>query len=86
MAKNKIQDLRDHLFETLEALKDKDEPMDVARARAVAEVSRQIIDSAKVEVAFLSVTGGLKTSGFLPMDDEVGAQRLRLTSKRSQRR
>ena len=32
MAKNKIQDLRDHLFETLEALKDKDEPMDVARA------------------------------------------------------
>lgn len=48
--KNKISDLRDHLFETLEALKDKDAPMDVERARAVSEVAGKIIDSARVEV------------------------------------
>ena len=48
--KNKIQDLRDHLFATLEALQDKDEPMDIDRARAVADVAKVIVDSAKVEV------------------------------------
>lgn len=56
-AKNSLEDLRDHLFETLEALRDKDEPMDIDRARAVSEVAGQIIESAKVEVKFLEVTG-----------------------------
>lgn len=68
MAKNKIDDLRNHLFETLEALKDNEEPMDLARARAIADVSRVIVDSAKVEVDFLKVTGGLRSTGFLPED------------------
>ena len=36
MPKNKIQDLRNHLFETLEMLKDGD--MDVSRASAIADV------------------------------------------------
>lgn len=66
--KNKIEDLRNHLFETLEALKDEDKPMDLARARAVADVARVIVDSAKVEVNFLNVTGGLRSTGFLPED------------------
>jgi hypothetical protein len=70
VAKNKINDLRDHLFETLEALRDKEEPMDLDRAKAVAEVARVVIDSAKVEVEFLKVTGGLKSTGFLPEDTE----------------
>ena len=65
-AKNKINDLRDHLFETLEALRDEDKPMDIARAKAVADVAKQIIESAKVEVAHLKVTGGLSGSGFIP--------------------
>lgn len=64
--KNKIDDLRNHLFETLEALKDEDKPMDLDRARAVADVARVIIDSAKVEVHFLKVTGGIKSTDFLP--------------------
>lgn len=51
--KNKIEDLRNHLFETLEALKDEEHPMDVERARAIADVGRVIVDSAKVEVQFL---------------------------------
>jgi hypothetical protein len=68
--RNKIDDLRNHLFETLEALKDKDEPMDLDRARAVAEVAKVIVDSAKVEVDFLKVTGALRSTGFLPDGDE----------------
>lgn len=48
--KNGIQDLRNHLFETIESLKDKDKPMDVDRARAVSEVAGKIIDTARVEV------------------------------------
>lgn len=68
MAKNKIEDLRNHLFETLEALKDPDKPMDLDRAKAVAEVSKVIIESAKVEVECLRVTGAASGSGFFPQD------------------
>lgn len=68
MAKNKIGDLRDHLFETLEALRDPDKPMEIDRAHAVANVARQIIDTAKVEVAFMKATGGELGSGFIPVD------------------
>lgn len=48
--KNKLSDLRDHLFETLEMLKDPEKPMDIARAKAVANVAQVIINSATVEV------------------------------------
>lgn len=64
--KNKIQDLRDHLFETLEDLKDKEAPLDIERAKAIANVAQAIIHSAKVEVDYLRVTGGWTGSGFLP--------------------
>ena len=33
MAKNKIEDLRDHLFAALEGLSDEEKPMDLERAR-----------------------------------------------------
>ena len=81
MIKNKIDDLRNHLFETLEALKDKDEPMELARAKAVADVARVLVDSAKVEVDFLKVTGAVRSTDFLPDGDESpAAQKKRLTS------
>ena len=70
MAKNKISDLRDHLFETLEALKDDEKPMELARARAIADVARVIVESSKVEVNFLQVTGALRSTDFLPVDLE----------------
>lgn len=68
--KNKIEDLRNHLFEALEALKDDEKPMDLDRAKAVADIARVIIDTAKVEVEFTKVmhdaTGNLHKSTFLP--------------------
>jgi hypothetical protein len=69
--KNKLDDLRNHLFETLEALKDEEEPMELDRARAIADISRVIVDSAKVEVNFLNVTGALRRTDFFPAEDEA---------------
>lgn len=51
--KNRIEDLRNHLFETIEMLKDKEKPMEIDRARAVADVAGKIIDTARVEVEHL---------------------------------
>lgn len=62
MAKNTMSDLRDHLFETLEALKDEDKPMDIDRAKAICNVADKLIDSARVEVKYLEVTGRDSTS------------------------
>lgn len=55
--KNGIDDLRNHLFATLEALQDEDKPMDLDRAKAVAEVAQTLINMAKVEVEFAKTTG-----------------------------
>lgn len=70
MAKNKISDLRDHLFATIEALKDEEKPMDVARARAICEVSQAIIDTAKVEIDLVRAVGGEPGSGFFLHQEE----------------
>lgn len=66
--KTKITHLREHLFETLEALKDKDNPMDIDRAKAVVEVAKAITETAKVEVDFMRVTGAARASDFIPQD------------------
>ena len=61
-----INDLREHLFATLDALRDKHSPMDVDRARAVSEVAKQMIDSAKVEVDFIRATSGFASAFIAP--------------------
>lgn len=66
--KNKIEDLRNHLFETLELLKDPDKPMEIERAEAVAKVAQVIVNSAKVEVDFARATGCTVAGGFLPIE------------------
>lgn len=87
MPKNKIEDLRNHLFETLEALKDEDKPMDLERARAVADVARVIVETAKVEVAFINATSAMSGTGFIPELAEPPAHpRLAATSTTTERR
>ncbi len=63
--KNKIEDLRDHLFATIEALQDEQKPMEIARAKAIANAAQVIVNSVKVEVDFIRATGA-KGSGFVP--------------------
>lgn len=62
---NTITTLRTHLFETLAALRDKENPMDIDRAKAVCLVAKEINDTARVEVDYLRVTGNQAESGFL---------------------
>lgn len=56
MAKNKIVDLRNHLFETIEMLKDGDEAktkMTIEKAKAISDVAQVIINSAKLEIEYM---------------------------------
>lgn len=73
--KNKIEDLRNHLFATLEALQDTDKPMELDRAKAIADVAQTIINSAKVEVDFIKQVGGTVSTGFIP-DESTPRPRL----------
>lgn len=61
-----ISALRSHLFAALAGLSDKENPMDIERAKAIADVGQVIINSAKVEVDHIRVVGG-KGSGFIPL-------------------
>jgi tRNA A37 threonylcarbamoyltransferase TsaD len=69
--KNKLTDLRNHLFVTMESLLDPDKPMDIDRAKAVAEVAQTIINSAKVEVEYIRQIGSKNGTGFIPVLEEV---------------
>lgn len=48
--------LREHLMGTLASLRDRENPMEPDRARAVAQVASVLVDTAKVEVDYLKVT------------------------------
>ena len=79
MARNKITDLRNHLFETLERLKDEDKPMDLERAKVISEVAQTIINSAKVEVDLVkAVCGSAPQDGFFNVPDEKALERPKL--------
>lgn len=68
--KNKIEDLRNHLFATIEGLLDEEKPLDIDRAKAICEVGQVIINSAKVEVDFIDKIGG-KGTGFIPEERRI---------------
>ena len=71
---NKIEDLRDALFATLTDLRDKEKPMDIDRAKTIADVAQVVINSAKIEVDFMRMRGdGSKGTGFIPEEKEVPA-------------
>lgn len=53
---NNPDELRKHLFETIIALKDEENPMDIERARAVSDTAQTLINLAKVEVEHMKVT------------------------------
>ena len=62
--KNRLTDLRNHLFETIEVLKDKEDPMPVERARAISEVAGKLIESGKVELQLLEIVAEHETTPF----------------------
>lgn len=67
--KNKVEDLRNHLFATIEGLLDKDEPLDIDRAKAVAQVGSVMVEMAKVEVKAIELLNS-NGSKFLQIGQE----------------
>lgn len=82
--KNKIEDLRNHLFDTIEALKDAEDPTKIAqeitRAKAIVDVAQVLVDTAKAENAFLELSQHARaiSSGFIPQPqvEQPAQQRL----------
>jgi len=75
--KNKIEDLRNHLFAQIEKLSDDELKGDklkeeINRSEAISGLADQIIQSAKVEVRFMEITNGDGT-GFIPHNKQLGA-------------
>ena len=72
MPRNRLSDLRNHLFETIEALKDEEKPMDLDRARAIGDVAQVIINSAKTEVELVKAVSGSRPGSleFFGMPEE----------------
>jgi hypothetical protein len=64
MLKNKIVDLRNHLFETLERLLDKDDPLDPVQANAVANVAKVVVETAQVEIDYMRHVSGIGSEFF----------------------
>lgn len=59
--KNKLSDLRDHLFVALENLSEADgENLEIAvrKADAVSNVAKVIVDTARVEIDYIRHVGG----------------------------
>lgn len=61
---NDVTALRKHLFDAIEGVKNKS--MSIEQAKAIADISQTVINSAKVEVDYAKVTSGKISSGFLP--------------------
>jgi len=60
--KNKISDLRDHMFAALERLgnenlTDEELKKEIDRSQAISEVGKVIVESAKTEVLYAKLTG-----------------------------
>ena len=73
---NNISTVRQHLLDTLADLRNRENPMEIERARAVAQVASVIIDSAKVEVDFIKASGAIGSDFIQPEqadDDKAGA-------------
>ena len=65
-----INQVRQALLETLADLRNRETPMDIERAKAVAQVAGVLVDTAKVENEYLKITGN-ENSNFLAQPDEA---------------
>lgn len=70
MARNKMEDLRNHIFAALERLNDEEltseqVELETKKAKSIAGLSNAIIETAKLEVQFMKETGQLKSNSNL---------------------
>ena len=73
--KNKMSDLRNHLFATLEALQDTEKPMEPERARTIASVGQTIINAAALELKAQEILGETTVENFFEVAKPTNGQR-----------
>ena len=71
-----IDQVREILMATLRDLRDRENPMDLERAKAVASVAGVLVDTAKVENDYLKITGQDRSSFLEQLTDELPGMRL----------
>lgn len=71
MAK-KIEDLRESLFDTIEAIKSG--KIDVEKAKAITNIAQVIVNSAKAEVDFLKNVNATGDTGFMGSQKRIAAK------------
>lgn len=77
--RNRMTDVRDHLIYQMEVLRDAPRDQldgEIERAKAMAGIASQLIDSAKVEVQFMQARDDAEPTGFLPTLEPVGRPKL----------
>lgn len=57
MSNPHINELRQQLLDTLKDLRNRENPMEPDRARAIAQVATVLVDSAKAEIDYIKATG-----------------------------
>ena len=74
-----IATLRQHLFDTIDGLRNK--TIDIEHARAINDTAQTIINSAKVEVDYMRVSGSVPESSFMTaIEEQKQASSQRLTA------
>lgn len=71
--KNKIEDLRNHMFSALERLSDPEITeeglkKEIERSKAISEIGKVIVESAKTEVLYAKLTGKEQPKKFLQVE------------------
>ena len=74
--KNKIEDLRNHMFVALERLSDPelDEAglkKEIERSKAISDIGKVIVESAKTEVLYAKLTGKEAPKKFLQLEGGI---------------
>jgi hypothetical protein len=80
MARNKLSDLRDHMFAALERLDDEELTNEqikneIEKSKSIAMIGSVIINSAKIEIDYLKATGMIDTTSDL-FKSVVGVKQL----------
>lgn len=76
MSSPHIDQVRHALLATLTDLRDRENPMDIERAKAVATVASVLVDTAKVENDYLKITGQDRSNFLEQPADELPGLRL----------
>lgn len=63
---NKMQNLREQLFETIQMVKE--DKISIEKAKSICDISQVIINTVKVEVEAIKAIGGVKKHTFLEIE------------------